>query len=309
VLLYHLSSHSALPYWINKGHLTNSIALLIDWPLLHEARPPTYQMWASEFASGHSTVGSTMYKWKKWDLSLCPFCWHTEEMTLHVLQCPDPAWTVVWHQSIDSLHTWLQQSDTLPAITRWFCTTLHMRGLHPAPLSPCSPLHQASTAQHSIGFFNLLLSCLTPQWEVLQQQHWLTLGITRSPCYWARGICLQLLQVTHTLWTSRNQQLQELQHSLQSQSIQDAIRSEFKLGISHLLPCDHFYITQISRSEGFSLDYVLSLPLADQQLWLHALQSARTHGSHISSSEIHQMQSHFCNWLQLPSSVPPNHSN
>jgi len=137
-------------------------------------------MWASKFASGHSAVGSTMHKWKKWDSPLCLFCRHTEEMTLHVLQCLDPAQTAVWHQSIDSFHTWLQQSDTLLAITWWLCTTLHMRGLHPAPLSQHSPLYQASLTQHSIGFFNLLLGCLTPSGKSFNNStgsHWALLAL------------------------------------------------------------------------------------------------------------------------------------
>jgi len=73
LLLDHLSSCSAVPYWICKSLLTDHLATLVDWPLLNAAlspHPPTYRMWVSKFASGHSAVGTTMAKWKQWD-SLC----------------------------------------------------------------------------------------------------------------------------------------------------------------------------------------------------------------------------------------------
>ncbi len=74
-ILDHLSWQIALDYWITKTTLMADSAMLIDWPLwgaVLQAWPPTYCMWASKFASGHSAVAQTMAQWKKWDSPFVP---------------------------------------------------------------------------------------------------------------------------------------------------------------------------------------------------------------------------------------------
>jgi len=168
IIDHHLSHQMALDYWLKKSTLIPASALLIDWPLLGSALqswPPTYCIWVSKFASGHSAVGQTMARWKKWDSPLCPFCQLTEETTLHVLQCPHPECTSYWHQSVESLWSWMVSADTSPIIIRCFITTLHTHGIGSlTPLASSSHLPTAS-AQSEIGFFNMLLGCLYPQWE------------------------------------------------------------------------------------------------------------------------------------------------
>ncbi len=59
-------------------------------------------------------------------------------------------------------------------------------------------------------------------------------------------------------------------------STQVEIHSQFRQGITDLLPADYFYVTP--GQPGFTLHQVLELPLDDQQLWLHAVRNARTRG-------------------------------
>jgi len=85
-----LGEAQALRYWEQKGHLSPQSFLLVQWDILHaaiSAYPPTFQMWLSKFASGHSTVGVTMFRWKKWDSAVCPVCMQQDETIAHVFTC------------------------------------------------------------------------------------------------------------------------------------------------------------------------------------------------------------------------------
>jgi len=78
----------------------------VQWDTLHAAistYPPTFQMWLSKFASGHSAVGVTMSRWKKWDSLLCPVCSHGDETMDHVFTCSSPSCQMVWAAQIDIL--------------------------------------------------------------------------------------------------------------------------------------------------------------------------------------------------------------
>ncbi len=304
-LLDHLSFRAAIPYWIKRGHFSAHSASLVDWSLLNDALSPfpaTYRMWASKFASGHSAVGLTLARWKQWDSPLCPLCRLSEESTLHVLQCPHPHQTHCWHQAVDSLHTWLKEADTAPFITSCFVTSLHQRGLNPFSTMPRSPATTAASHQAKIGFFNTLLGCLSPDWESLQAQHWSTSNSSKSSRLWAKRFCAQLLQVSHSMWLSRNQELQSLNLANLTSSTQEQIRHEFNLGVQNLLPQDRFYVLPSTTFDGFSLDRVLNMPLSDQQLWLTSIRSARSRGAQLSQAELSAMQSNLRHWL-LPTAL------
>jgi len=302
-ILDHLSRQTALPYWIQKGFVSAAAAPSVDWELLGTAlstRPPTYQMWASKFASGHSAVGCTMAHWKRWDSPACPFCQHPAENTLHVLLCPHPTRTAVWHQAVEDLRTWLVDSDTSPVITSCIVPALHARGSSQFSSHAALPCSMAASTQDQIGFFPFMLGCLSPQWELLQSVYWSSSRGQRSSHLWAKRLCLQLLHLTHSVWVSRNQQLQVHRESAEQQLAEATIRQEFERGTLNLLPQDTFYVQRSSPFEGFTLASVLALPLPDQQLWIHSIQNARARGSALSTAELSQMQSSFRQWL-LPS--------
>jgi len=83
-----------------------------------------------------------------------------------------------------------------------------------------------------------------------------------------------MLSFTHTLWLSWNEQIWNICHQQEMTSMQAAIHSQFRQGITDLLPTDYFYVTL--GQPGFTLCQVLELPLDDPQLWLHAMQNAQT---------------------------------
>ncbi len=306
VIIDHLSHQCALDYWIHKGSFSVASSQLVDWPLLGSAlrlRPHTFCMWVSKFASGHTAVGHNMAHWKLWPSPGCPLCQFTDETTLHVCQCPHPSRTSHWHQAVEDLRSWLTTADTCPAITRCLITTLHTRGVRSFSSSANPICFDAASAQSQIGFFNSLMGCLSPLWEQTQAVFWMTKQVRRSPHHWAQGLCLQLLHLAHSSWLDRNHLVQEQLDHRQRTTTETAIQQEFSLGISDLLPSDHFHVCPNSAFEGFSLGKVLSLPLPDQQLWLHSIQLARARGSRLSATALSSMQASFARWL-LPATDP-----
>jgi len=77
-----------------------------------------------------------------------------------------------------------------------------------------------------------------------------------------------------------------------------------KIGHQNLLPAAYFYLSMESDLDGFSLQYILDLPLPDQQLWLHALQQARACGSSVFALKMARMRSSLHTW-SIP--TPPAH--
>jgi len=128
-----------------------------------------------------------------------------------------------------------------------------------------------------------------PQWELLQSDYWSSSRGQHSSCLWAKHLCLQLLHLTHSIWLSWNQQLQEQWEFAKQQLAETTIHQEFECGTFNLLPQDTFYI----KFEGFTLTSVLALPLLDQQLWIHSIQNTHARGSALSTAELSQMQSSF----------------
>jgi len=144
-LLDHLSFHSTIPYWIKWGHFSKHSATLVDWLLLNKALfpyPPTYKMWASKFALGHSVVGLTMAQWKNGNPLSAPSV--SSWMSLPFMSS---------NVYIPSLCSWLQDADTSPSITHCFVTSLHQWGITLFSISPCSPAMATASHQTKTGFF------------------------------------------------------------------------------------------------------------------------------------------------------------
>jgi len=191
----------------------------------------------------------------------------------------------------------LTSADTCPAIICCLTTTLHAHGVWPFLAFPGPECLNAASAQSQIGFFNSLMGCLSPIWEQTQAEFWTTKLDKCAPHHWAHGLCLQLFYLTHSLWVTCNQLVQEQLSLQQRTTMEVAIQNEFALGIIHLLPPDHFHIRPTSAFKGFSLEKVLHLPLSEQQLWLYSIQSAQARGSRLSMADLTSMQASFTRWL------------
>jgi len=172
---------------MQRTTVTPNSCTLVNWSLLEFAlKPcsPTFQMWLSKFASGHSAVGKMMALWKQWESPLCPLCHSSEETTCHIIQCPNAAHISHWHQLLEEFCLWLIQANMHPDITHCLLVMLHGQGQSSyalaAPPSCCS----ATSQQDLIGFFGFMLGCLSSLWEATQAQFWLKKQASKSPTHW-----------------------------------------------------------------------------------------------------------------------------
>jgi len=130
-ILDHLSSKSAISHWISKGQLLPQAAALVDWTLLEFALkpcPPTFKMWLSKFASGHSAVGKMMALWQCWESQLCLLCHLLEETTCHMVQCSNAARVSHWYQLLEEFCLWLTMADMHPDIIHCLLVMLQGQG-------------------------------------------------------------------------------------------------------------------------------------------------------------------------------------
>jgi len=163
-ILNHLGAQTAIPYWISKGQLTDHSTTLVNWSLLEWALtscPPTYQMWLSKFASGHSAVGCIMHCWKHWDSPVCLVCQLTNEDTNHVFTCSNADRMAHWQALMDTLRQWLVSAKTHLAIAQCIITTLHSHSLLSFSSNAQQPCQLAAAAQDQIGFFGFLIGRLS----------------------------------------------------------------------------------------------------------------------------------------------------
>ncbi len=274
-----LGQREALRYWSHKQQLDAQSFDLVHWETLDRtirSFPPTFQMWLSKFASGHSAVATTMFRWKRWTSAICPLCQSSEETTTHVLLCSHASCRDTWAQQLTQLQQWLTQSKTAPDIQCCLLATLtHGRSQHFQAHAP-HLCYSAACDQDQIGFFGFMVGRLASKWIGIQEIHYSSIGSTRSAALWMSRLCRQILLMSHALWVSRNNQVNSILRQRELSATTDAIRSQFQQGTTNLLPIDHFYVTP--GPQGFSLQQVLDLPLDDQQLWLHAVSNARTRG-------------------------------
>jgi len=129
-ILNHLSTQTAIPYWISKGQLTDHSALLVDWSLLEHAlssHPPTYHV-AFQFCFWTFHGGPNYAPLEALGLPGLA-CQLTEEDTNHVFMCSHACHMAQWHALTDILQQWLILAKTHPAISQSIITTLHGHSL------------------------------------------------------------------------------------------------------------------------------------------------------------------------------------
>jgi hypothetical protein len=192
----------------------------------------------------------------------------------------------------------MTDNDTAPAIRSCLLQTLATRNpTHSfTTFSDPSTLH-AAQAQDAIGWVHLTEGKLSRHWRHLQTTHYHSSASPRCPKKWAAGLITNLLLVTHTQWTHRNNTLharneQGLKIS-EGRELQTAIEAEFALGASDLHAHDQHYITR-------GLATVLALPATNKKAWLSGIRLARQSFEASAAREISSMQAVMQHWLTQP---------
>ena len=215
-------------------------------------------------------------------------------------------------KSLDQLEAWLLKSDTLPDIAEFFMFSLRNRTFPPNPnaMPPLATnsVDRAIWEQTQIGWDNLLRGRISTRWRFIQAQHYQSEQSRRSPDRWAADIIYRLLQISHSLWTTRNNIVHERdQQGLLLQegiSLNDSITEEYSSGWESLLPEDQHLIKERT------LDRILRMPPPDKYTWLGAIRLAKNLATRHYSTETSRQSASLLqwlttNWCNAPNLAPP----
>jgi len=135
-------------------------------------------------------------------------------------------------------------------------------------------------------------------WVAIQERYYHTISSQCSATLWSVQLCRQLIQSTHSLWLDRNTHVLHAQQQMALAMTHQEVAKQFQLGLQHLRPDDHFYMTP--RLNCFSEAQVHALPLDNQQLWLKAVRNAHLHRQKHLHPSMAQMQQLMTDWLNQP---------
>jgi hypothetical protein len=256
----------------------------IDWDAIDSALaqcPPLYRLWVTKHVSGFFANGKMMKHWGFWDNQRCPCCHHIKEDKEHLLICPAPSCVEKWAASVQGLQEWLQEVDTAPALMHCISHALAARKLNQSFQAVCSGVaHPAAVAQDRIGWVHFTEGKISKHWKAIQSDYYHTLESPRSAHQWASGLVANLLAMTHSQWTHRNNILHACDTQgirlRQTQELDSNIRQQFHLGSAGLLARDFHLIER-------GLDSVLHMATSGKMSWLSSIRVARENfGAHVA---------------------------
>ena len=104
---------------------------LVDLPSLDVTlsyKPQMYQIWLSKQASNFCATGKQLQRIDNRVTSTCPNCHMPDECACHLNICPDEGRSQLFHDNVASLHEWMQQPHTHPAIAQFTPRYISGRG-------------------------------------------------------------------------------------------------------------------------------------------------------------------------------------
>ena len=130
----------------------------------------------------------------------------------------------------------------------------------------------AARDQDKIGWHNFLEGRISTLWRKLQHKHLRAEGSRRSSRRWASSLVANLLEITHSTWTARNDIVHEKAANglrlAEAAQLEADIRSEFEVGDDNLDDDDKWLLE-------LGLDTVLEMHGHEQHNWLQELRLAR----------------------------------
>ena len=206
-----------------------------------------------------------------------------------------------YEKSLEDLAIWMEEADTDPCIAAFFMTTLRERSFpadHPIP----DDLQQAVDDQRQIGWDNILFGRLATQWQDLQQTHLSSTKSRRSAERWAADMTYKLLQLSHTLWTTRNGIVHERDQQglllAEGQTLREAITTCYSKGRKALLPTDQHFLDR-------PLQDILAMPATDKYTWLGAITLAHKMAAQARGNEQANMRNSLARYLATGSCARP----
>jgi hypothetical protein len=250
-----------------------------------------------------------MQEWGYWESDACPCCGKADERTTHFPFCDNEEMSAAYEKAITDFSKWMDEADTDPCIATYFTAALQERGFpqdYPLP----SDMEGAEQDQRNMGWNNVLFGRLATKWMHLQELHLSSKRSRRSSERWAADMTYKLLEMSHTLWMTRNGILHERDRQgmllAEGQTLHDAITECYARGRRALLPVDHHLLER-------SLKDILAMTAMEKYTWLGAIQLAHTLHKDEERSPASQMRQSLSRWLQTgqcrPTSTEDNNND
>jgi hypothetical protein len=294
----HCSGEVLKKYWEKRQRFNQQPASSIDWDSCQKALESMNQGQRREFIkhhSGNQATNKNMKRRLQRDTEACPRCPAPLEDSNHIIQCKQDSATELWEQSMNKVHSWLQDHRTDPDITHIILSRLqswrnstepeHFTGI---PIT----IQELLLRQDNIGWEAAFRGCWSQGWAEAQQQHFKSLNSRRSGKRWLAALITKLWQVAWDMWEHRNGILHNQQQGQLAQTLRRQIELEYSKGFQQL-PSDLRRTTQLTMAQ------VLSKPLRYQQAWLGRVQDGRNFGEaeeQRSGRQIRAQQSFMASW-------------
>jgi hypothetical protein len=149
-----------------------------------------------------------MFEWGFWETDACPCCDQPDETTTHFPFCDHLDMMATYTKHITEFVEWMSEADTDPCIATFFTATLRQRQFPVVSALP-KAMDKAELAQRLIGWDNILFGRLATEWMILQHNYLATRRSRQSAERWAADMTYCLLQLSHSLWMTRNGILHE----------------------------------------------------------------------------------------------------
>jgi len=212
------------------------------------------------------------------------------------MTCPNQYCKDVWQSNVTIVEEWMEQADTMPEIRECFIKALWERSTTWDFRTDCNTqVIGAAATQTKIGWMNFTEGKITSQWQSLQQGYYKCTRSDKSVKKWARGLVMELLQLTHSQWVYQN----SIKHKKDwrglniedAQALDQAIDSQFCQGRDGLHERDYHFIQRGCKK-------VLNMSATDQRNWLEGIKVARVAYKESAAREIQGMRLLMENYLR-----------
>ncbi len=294
-------------YWIDKGQIQVQEIHSIDWKnteLAMKRLPFSRQMWLSKHASGHCAVGRMMLMRKKWTHSKCPRCLQDNETNEHVLLCTDVRATEHWEKLSTKLDKDLVSMNTAPELRRTIIRKLNnwrRRRRITAQITNKYGEREASEHQDKIGWTNLMLGRMAPEWAAAQQSYLDWLGRRTTGKRWLIALTVKLLNISWDMWDHRNRILHASTHPwnlLKVHELDLKIDDEYRQGYQNLQRKDYKWLHR-------TLAATKKLTPEVKQQWLTSIHLSRQTYERNTTAQYQAMRPERSTMIRWLTGVPP----
>jgi hypothetical protein len=289
----------------DKGKLDESSFPLVDFAAMDAAlrlAPQGFRLWTAKHLSGHCAVGRMMKLWRFWDTDNCPCCHAPRERSRHVNRCPSPVMRSAFAARLVRFKAQLLCLRTSPDITTCLLsgTMSPTCSFLPSPSLPVQ-VRRAASEQNRIGWDSTLEGRISSKWRHIQYVYQCETSDRKTPASWAAGVVKALLELTHGMWTARNDVL----HVRDRQGLQraEALALQQRLATLRLTPREDLLVRDRRLLRPSYLALLDTLRISAKEAWISEMEVAILCATEARSTEDGLQSEALAAWLAPPPST------